>query len=67
MQQTGFISKVFIASTALSILIKYGGSYLSIPATTINVLIIVFVPTIVMAIALSARYAKAKRELSEVK
>lgn len=64
MQQTGFISKVFIASTALSILIKYGGSYLPIPATPINVLIIVFVPTVVMAIALGARYSKAKRQSS---
>ncbi len=62
--QFGFIFKLLFISVGLSILIKYGGSYLPIPATTTNVLIIVFVPTIVMAIALGARYAKAKRQLS---
>jgi len=36
MKQTGFILKVLHLSAGLSILIKYGGPILSIPATPTN-------------------------------
>lgn len=63
LKQTGFILKVLVVSAGLSISIKYGGPYLSIPPTPTNVLIVVFVPTLVMAIALGGRYVltSAKR------
>ena len=61
MKQAGFIFKVLILSVGLSILIKYGGPSLSILGTPTNVLTLVFVPSLVMAIALSARYALGKR------
>jgi hypothetical protein len=56
MKQTGFIFKVLVISTGLSILIKYGGPSLFIPPTLTNLLIVVFMPTVVMAIALGGRY-----------
>lgn len=52
MKQAGFILKVLLISAGLSILIKYGGPILSIPATPTNALTLVFVPTLIMAIAL---------------
>lgn len=65
MKQTGFIFKVLVISTGLSILIKYGGPSLSIPPTLTNVLIVVLMPTVVVAIALGGRYvltlAKSER------
>lgn len=57
MKQTGFILKVLLISVALSLLIKYGGPTITILPTPINVLILVFMPTLVMAIALGTRYA----------
>ena len=61
MKQAGFILELLILSVGLSILIKYGGPSLSISGTPTNVLTIVFVPTLVMAIALGARYGLGKR------
>jgi hypothetical protein len=46
MKQTGFIFKVLLISAGLSILIKYGGPILSIPATPTNALLLVLVPTL---------------------
>lgn len=59
MKQAGFILKVLVISAGLSILIKYSGPIINISPTSINVLSIVFVPTLVMAIALGTRYRKA--------
>lgn len=59
MKQAGFILKVLVISAGLSILIKYSGPLINIPLTSINVLSIVFVPTLVMAIALGTRYRQA--------
>jgi hypothetical protein len=53
--QAGFILKVLLVSAGLSILIKYGGPILSIPATPTNALMLVFVPTLIVAIALWQR------------
>ncbi len=63
LKQFGFISEVLVISTMLSYLIKYGGPYLSISATSLNALLIVVMPTIVMAIALLARYTLACRRV----
>ncbi|MBE9191832.1 hypothetical protein IQ230_16035 [Gloeocapsopsis crepidinum LEGE 06123] len=56
MNQTGFIFKVLLLSTVMSVLIKYGGAYLPILPTTITALIVVLLPSIVMAIALFQRF-----------
>lgn len=60
MKQAGFIVKVLVISTGLSILIKYSGPFLSISTTPTNALTLVFVPTLIVAIALSARYVLEK-------
>lgn len=57
MQQTGFIVKLLIASTAVSVLIKYGDAYfLNNPSLSV-VLLCVLSPTVLLAIALGTRYA----------
>lgn len=56
MDQTGFIFKVLLLSAVISVLIKYGGAYLSIVPTSMNALIVVLLPSIVMAIALFQRF-----------
>ena len=50
--QTGFILKVLILSAGLSLVIKYGGPYLSISSTAINALIAVLIPPIIVGILL---------------
>lgn len=64
MKQTGFIFKVLAISAGLSILIKYGGPSLFIPPTLTNVLIVVLMPTVVMAIALGGRYVLTSAAIS---
>ena len=54
MQQAGFILKVLLVSVVLSILIKYS-SLTSIPATATVALTFVFMPSLLMAIALLLR------------
>lgn len=58
--QFGFIFKLLFISAGLSILIKYGGSNLSLPATQLTVLTLVLLPTFVMAIILGLRYTNAE-------
>ncbi len=53
--KTGFILKVLILSAGLSLIIKHGGPYLSIPSTAINALIAVLIPPIVIGILLGWR------------
>lgn len=57
-----FIIKVLILSTALSVLIKYGGQKIAIAPTEIDVLLGVFLPTIVMAILLGWRARNKAQE-----
>lgn len=45
----GFIAKVIGLSVVLAIAIKYGGPLLPVTGTTVNVLIAVLLPTVVMA------------------
>lgn len=47
-----FIFKVFLASLALSIAIKYGAPFLNVSPTSSNALIAVILPPITVAIAL---------------
>ena len=62
LKQFGFIFELLIISTALSYLIKYGGQYLSIFVLPQNALLIVLIPSIVMAIALLLRYTIASKQ-----
>ncbi len=50
--QTKFILKVLVISAGLSVLIKYAGPALPVGATSINALILVFMPSLILAIAL---------------
>ena len=62
LKQFGFIFELLIISTALSYLIKYGGQYLSIFVIPQNALLIVLMPSVVMAIALLLRYTIASKQ-----
>jgi hypothetical protein len=50
--QLSFIVKLLVLSALLSVLIKYVLPSIVIPATATNALIIVLLPTVIMAIAL---------------
>lgn len=63
--KTGFVLKIFILSTILSAMIKYGGSYISIPEKSEIALIIVLLPSIVLAIALWWRYQQQQNSVNE--
>jgi hypothetical protein len=55
-----FIFKVFLVSTLLSCLIKYGGRLIIFSPNLVNALLLVFLPTLIMAIALSWRLTESK-------
>ena len=48
--QTRFIVKVLILATIISVLIKYGGSLLSIAPTQSNILVAITLPSFIMAV-----------------
>ncbi|MGB3492070.1 MAG: hypothetical protein WBA57_05045 [Elainellaceae cyanobacterium] len=50
-----FLGKIILASAAIAFLIKYGAPYLPLAANTTTVLIIVFLPTVVVAAAMAWR------------
>ncbi|BAU64174.1 hypothetical protein STA3757_15450 [Stanieria sp. NIES-3757] len=50
-----FIVKIAIASTLLSVLIKYGGSQLSLTPTVSLSLIIVSLPSVILALIMGWR------------
>ncbi|MBE9045335.1 hypothetical protein IQ255_13165 [Pleurocapsales cyanobacterium LEGE 10410] len=54
--QTGFIFKVLLISTGLSILIKYGGPYTLLEPTTATALTIVLLPSLVIGLVLGWQY-----------
>ncbi|MTJ07637.1 MULTISPECIES: hypothetical protein [unclassified Anabaena] len=58
--QLGFLLKLLLFSALLSVLIKYAAPFLWIPATVTNVLIIVLLPTVIMATTLLLRIPKQK-------
>jgi hypothetical protein len=51
----GFVLKVLISSLLLAIAIKYGGPFLPLAPTSVNALILVLLPTLIMAGVLSWR------------
>lgn len=57
----GLIGKLLVLSGLLSLLVKYAAPSFLIPATDINALIIVLLPTIIVAIALLWRFQSAHR------
>ena len=50
--QAGFISKILFFSLILSIMIKYGGQFLSLSPTLAIVLTMVLLPTVMVALTL---------------
>jgi len=56
--QAGFILKVLLVSTVLSIFIKYGGESLPIGPTTGTAIAIVFFPSIAIGFLLGWQYLK---------
>jgi hypothetical protein len=61
--QLSFVLKVFLLSAVISLLIKYVGPFLFIPATSVNALMIVLLPTVIMAIALLWRLQAHKQSV----
>ncbi|MDZ7951430.1 MAG: hypothetical protein RMY16_13540 [Nostoc sp. DedQUE12b] len=59
--QLGLILKLLLLSAFLSVLIKYAGPSLPIPATATNALIIVLLPIAMVAIALLWRFQAQKQ------
>ena len=56
--QAGFILKILLLSTGLSILIKYGGPLIPIRPTTSLALMIVLLPSLIMGLVLGWQYQK---------
>ncbi|MBR8837824.1 MAG: hypothetical protein DSM106950_28415 [Stigonema ocellatum SAG 48.90 = DSM 106950] len=56
--QVEFVLKVFLLSAGISFLIKYLAPSLSIPMTATNALIMVLLPTVMVAIALLWRFQR---------
>lgn len=54
--QIGFLLKVLVLSAVISVLIKYGGPVLNINGTSLVALILVLLPTVVLAIVLWWRF-----------
>jgi hypothetical protein len=59
--QLGIVLKLLLLSALLSLLIKYVGPSLLIPATATNALIIVLLPIVIIAIALLWRFQAQKQ------
>ncbi len=55
-QTLGFVLKILLLSTVLSLLIKYGGQYLPLTPTTTTALIIVLAPSLLIGLILGWRY-----------
>ena len=56
--QTGFIIKILLVSTALSVLVKYGGRYVPIEPTNAIATVIVISPSLVIGFVLGWQYLK---------
>ncbi|MFS0517058.1 hypothetical protein ACEYW6_20395 [Nostoc sp. UIC 10607] len=59
--QLGLVLKLLLLSALLSVLIKYVAPSLLIPATATNALIIIFLPIVIIAIALLWRFQAQKQ------
>ncbi|MEH2162194.1 MAG: hypothetical protein V7K38_14410 [Nostoc sp.] len=58
--QLGLVLKLLLLSALLSLLIKYAGPSVPIPATATNALIIILSPIVIIAIALLWRFQAQK-------
>ncbi|HEY9853933.1 MAG TPA: hypothetical protein V6D28_30975 [Leptolyngbyaceae cyanobacterium] len=56
--QVWFLLKVLVLSAIISVLIKYGGPLLNVNGTPLVALILVLLPSIVLAIALWWRFSQ---------
>jgi hypothetical protein len=56
----GFILKVLILSAIISVSIKYGGPSLAIAPSVTNALILVFSPTLIVAMLLGTRLWRSR-------
>ncbi len=56
--QVGFVLKILLFSTGLSILIKYGGQLIPIRPTASLALIIVLLPSLIIGLVLGWQYQK---------
>ncbi|MBW4522915.1 MAG: hypothetical protein KME16_25025 [Scytolyngbya sp. HA4215-MV1] len=63
--QVGFVLKVVFLSTVISILIKAGAPWLAIPARTWMVLIVVCLPSLVLASVLLWRWQLTRSPKAE--
>lgn len=54
--QAGFVLKIFLISTVLAILIKYGGRYVPVQPTTTVAASAVFLPSLVIGFVLGWQY-----------
>jgi membrane protein implicated in regulation of membrane protease activity len=59
--QVGFILKVVLLSIGLSFLIKYGGIFLPIAPKPIYALVAIFLPFLMLAIALGWRFQRQQQ------
>ncbi|TAF04531.1 MAG: hypothetical protein EAZ77_15510 [Nostocales cyanobacterium] len=59
--QLGFLLKLLLLSTLISLLIKYVGPMLLIPETSTNALILVLLPTMIMITILLWRMPAQKK------
>nr|WP_228020652.1 hypothetical protein [Sphaerospermopsis sp. LEGE 08334] len=59
--QLFFLLKLLLLSTVISFLIKYAGPMLLIPATSLNALFSVFLPTVIMITLLLWRIPAQKQ------
>lgn len=53
--QAAFILKVLVLSAVLSVLIKYGGPFLKVSPTPLLLLMLVFLPSAILALTLLGR------------
>jgi hypothetical protein len=56
--QFGFVVKVLLLSTAISIAIKYSDRFLAIKPTTTITLVIVLLPSSILAVLLAWKYSQ---------
>ena len=54
--QTGFMLKILLFSSVLSVLIKYGGRYVPIQPTNAIALTIVILPSLIIGLILGWKY-----------
>lgn len=53
--QVGFVIKVLLLSAVLSVGVKYGGRFLPLSPTSVNALLIVLLPLVIVSLLLGWR------------